>query len=723
MVSTYLSYQSVARNYQSNLDRVKADPTISREAQYYKDNIGKVKTVDEFVDNYQLFSYATKAYGLEDMSYATAFMKKVLNSDLTDTNSFANKLTDSKYRDFAEAFQFKNSDTPTAQTSGQVDDVITAYQNEIDTTESDVTSANAYYKSAIGSVASVDELIDNSSLRDYVLKTFDVDSPYWSKDHLTKVLTSDVDDPTSYVNTLTGADKQKYIALAKAFNFNAQGTLDSGVTAQTDTQTSDMMYTYTSTVPGRVTGALASLNKEYYESKIGSVTSADDLVNDPRLLDYVRNAFSLQDINLKSTIKNILTSDLTDPQNYATTMGGASYEALAAAFNFDADGAIVGTDGAQTAAKVTSTSSAYMSNYDDKQTATDDDLYTYYRSNISRVTSVTDLEGTAKLYNFVLAAYGFDSDTSKNDIEKTLTSDLTDKTSYANSKKDSRYTDLAGAFNFDSKGKQEPPTLAQSQSNMQQIAKEYVVRKTRYDHDDQKDAATKEASYYTETMQGIKTRDDFLADSRLVNFVLESYGIDPKDVTADFMKQAMSSDLDDPKSFVNSQDDHRFVDIVSSFNFDADGKIAVKDTTVQDRHGRMTTDYQFLQESLEEQTGEDSTGAQLALYFKRMMPQINTGYDILGDKALLEVFRTAYQLPAEMSNMDVDKQKALVDKYMDLEKLQDPDELNKFMSRFTALYDLSNDSTTDPTLQLFSNSSSSTSISADTLLSIAQLKA
>ena len=58
-------------------------------------------------------------------------------------------------------------------------------------------------------------------------------------------------------------------------------------------------------------------------------------------------------------------------------------------------------------------------------------------------------------------------------------------------------------------------------------------------------------------------------------------------------------------------------------------------------------------------------------------------------------------------------------KPFDLEELQDPDKLEKFISRFTAMYDLANETDSDPTLSLFSGS---TTISADTLLSIAQLK-
>lgn len=719
MVSTYLSYEMVNRNYKSSLDRVKSDAATAREAQYYQDNIGKVKTVDEFVDDYRLYSYAMKAYGLEDMTYASAFMKKVLNSDLTDENSFANKLTDQKYRDFASAFKFSTNDAAVTQTSNQVEDVIDAYESEITATNEETASANSYYKSAIGNVKTVDDLLNNSGLRDYMLKAYGVDSPYWSKDFLTKVLTSDVSDSNSFVNQLTTSDKSRYVAMAKAFNFNASGGLDTGDAAQTADQTAATMYAYTSTVPGRVTPALAALNKEYYESKITTITSVDDLVNDSRMFDYVRNAFGLQDVTLRSTLKNILTSDLTDPANYATTMGGTNYETVAKAFNFNTDGSVNGTE-AQTSAQIATTSAGYVSGYDDKQQQTDDDLYTYYRKTISNVESVDDLEGTAKLYNFVLAAFGFDSDARQKDIESALTSDLSDPKSFASSSKDERYKALAAAFNFDDKGDMEAPNLAQSQANLQQIAKDYVVRKTRFGHDDEKEKATEDASYYTKTMQTITSRDEFLSDSKLTDIVLEAYGLDPKDVTKDFLKQVMTSDLSDPKSFANQQDDHRFAEIASIFNFTEDGGIAPRTTGIQDEHGLLTTQYLYLQESLEDQTGEDSVGAQLALYFQRNFSNVNTAYDILGDKAMLEVFRTAYQLPTEMSSMDIDKQKALVEKYMDFEKLQDPEELQKFITRFAAMYDLQNDTTQDPTLSLFSSSSGS--ISADTLLSISQLK-
>jgi hypothetical protein len=509
--------------------------------------------------------------------------------------------------------------------------------------------------------------------------------------------------------------------MSAAFNFNASGTLDAGVLAQDAEQTLDVVEAYTFFVPSRTTPAAASLNKDYFEGKIGSITNVDELVNDSRMLAYVKSAFGMEDIFLKSTIKNILTSDLTDPNNYATTFGGEAYEALTRAFNFQTDGTIASGNTAQTAAQTTQTSGQYMSRYDDGQEEEDEKLYDYYRSFIGSMDSVEELQATPRLYDFVLTAFGFDPDATKESvIEKVLTSDLADPDSFANKQKDGRYRELAAAFNFGADGNKAAPRLAQSQLVITETAKDYVITRTRYGNEDEKEAASKEAKYYSESIQNIETAKDFLADRRLVDFVLVAHGVDPETVTNDFMRQVFESDLDDPESFVNMQEDHRFVEIFASFNFDAKGNIAVRESGIQGRYGQMMTEYLFLQQSLEEEVGQDSAGARLALYFQRSMPNINSAYDILGDTALLEVFRTAFELPAEMSSMDIEKQKLLVERYMDLEELQDPDALEKFITRFTAMYDLANQTDTSPIMQLFSGSSAS--ISADTLLSIAQLK-
>jgi hypothetical protein len=202
MVSTYLTYNSVVRNLKQSMTRVAQQPDVTRNAAYYKDNIGKVKTVDDLLNNDRLYQYAMKAYGLDDMAYAKAFMKKVLQSDLTDPNSFANKLTDKRYQEFAAAFSFSGAGTAIAQSTNQTDDMIGLYTATVTRQVDAIGEDTSYYNQTIGSVKSVDQLLNDDRLRTYVFDSFGIDDTQWSRDTMKKVLSSDPSDPNSYVNTV-----------------------------------------------------------------------------------------------------------------------------------------------------------------------------------------------------------------------------------------------------------------------------------------------------------------------------------------------------------------------------------------------------------------------------------------------------------------------------------------------------------------------------------------
>ena len=213
MVSTYFGYSYITRNLKQSLTRVEQQQDVAREAAYYKANIGKVKTVDDFMKDYRLYHYAMKAYGLEDMAYAKAFMKKVLESDLSDSKSFVNKLVDKRYQEFAAAFSFNGSATPVAQSENQTDEMIGLYtatrKNEVDALAAD----SNYYSAQIGNISSADQLLTNDRLRNYVYSAYGIDQSKWPADTISQVLRSDPSDPNSYVNTtfasqLTGLNTQ-----------------------------------------------------------------------------------------------------------------------------------------------------------------------------------------------------------------------------------------------------------------------------------------------------------------------------------------------------------------------------------------------------------------------------------------------------------------------------------------------------------------------------------
>ncbi|GJD79938.1 hypothetical protein GCM10007886_44070 [Methylobacterium gregans] len=105
-MDTYLSYRLLSRDLDKSLLRKAKESQVAREAAYFEAHIRTVRTVDEFLGDRRLYTYAMKAYGLEDMIYAKAFMRRVLSEGVADPNSFANRLTDGRYKTFAAAFDF-----------------------------------------------------------------------------------------------------------------------------------------------------------------------------------------------------------------------------------------------------------------------------------------------------------------------------------------------------------------------------------------------------------------------------------------------------------------------------------------------------------------------------------------------------------------------------------------------------------------------------------------
>src|SRR5690606_25696850 len=104
MISTFLSYRFYTADLDKSVQRTLSNPQVQREQEYYRENIGKITSIDEFLNDRRIYNYAMKAYGLEDMAYAKAFMRKVLESDLNDQNSFVRKMVDPRYLAFAQAY-------------------------------------------------------------------------------------------------------------------------------------------------------------------------------------------------------------------------------------------------------------------------------------------------------------------------------------------------------------------------------------------------------------------------------------------------------------------------------------------------------------------------------------------------------------------------------------------------------------------------------------------
>jgi hypothetical protein len=225
----------------------------------------------------------------------------------------------------------------------------------------------------------------------------------------------------------------------------------------------------------------------------------------------------------------------------------------------------------------------------------------------------------------------------------------------------------------------------------------------------------RETEYYLSKIGDIKSVDDFMADSRIYNYALKAHGLEDMAYAKAFIRKVLTEGIDNKDAFANQLSDSRYASLAKSFNFSAYGEAATAFDTAQ----KGVVD-KFQRQTLEEDAGSENMGVRLALYFERMAPTVKSGMEILADDALSQVVRTAFQMPDEIMAGDIDRQADYIEDVLDIDNLQDPAKVGKFLERFTAMWELENPTDTYDPVSLFTPSTSG--ISADLLISINNLK-
>ena len=115
------------------------------------------------------------------MTYAKAFMRKVLESDVTDSNSFVRKLVDQRYLAFAQAFNF-NSDGNVATGKAVVQDksdeaeVIGLYSEQRVRKGTAVAAEVEYYQARMATITSADDFVSDPRLFEFALTAYGIDA-------------------------------------------------------------------------------------------------------------------------------------------------------------------------------------------------------------------------------------------------------------------------------------------------------------------------------------------------------------------------------------------------------------------------------------------------------------------------------------------------------------------------------------------------------------------
>lgn len=192
----------------------------------------------------------------------------------------------------------------------------------------------------------------------------------------------------------------------------------------------------------------------------------------------------------------------------------------------------------------------------------------------------------------------------------------------------------------------------------------------------------RETEYYLANIGKVKSIEEFLADDRLYRYAMKAFGLEEMTYAKGLIKKALTEGIDEADSFANKLTDKRYREFVETFNFARFDELATTFTRAQ----QGTVD-KYLRQTLEENAGQQDEGVRLALYFQRKASSVTSYYNILADKALTQVVRTALGLPDSFASSPIDRQVETFKKRLKIEDLSDPTRVEKFLKRFTALWD------------------------------------
>lgn len=339
----------------------------------------------------------------------------------------------------------------------------------------------------------------------------------------------------------------------------------------------------------------------------------------------------------------------------------------------------------------------------------------YYLANITKVKSVEEFVENDRLFRYAMKAHGLeDMAYAKAFMIKALEGGVADENSFANKLTDKRYAEFVKSYNFAALGEKATVYNAAQQGTTAKYTLAAVEAGVAPDNPILK----QQTDYYLTNIVKVKSVKDLVADDTLFGYAMTAHGLADKIGDKDLMIEMLEGGIDDPDSPANKTKDTRFAQFVAAFNFVRHGEAATTYNLAQ----RPTID-KFMRQTLEEDAGTQNEGVRLALYFERNASKIKDAYSVLADTALAKVVRTALGFPDSLASADIDRQAKMIADRIDFADFKDPEALAKFMTRFTAMWEVNNSSSTaQANLSVLFSQPIEYGISADVMMTLQGLK-
>jgi hypothetical protein len=129
-LSGYVGWRFLERTAAAQETTFAESRPIQRATDYFRENIGSVRTAADLVNDRQLLAVALGAFGLDDDINNRAFIQKILEDGTTADDALANRLADNRYADFSRAFGFGDSAIPNTVFSSFAGDIVQRFESQ-----------------------------------------------------------------------------------------------------------------------------------------------------------------------------------------------------------------------------------------------------------------------------------------------------------------------------------------------------------------------------------------------------------------------------------------------------------------------------------------------------------------------------------------------------------------------------------------------------------------
>jgi hypothetical protein len=164
--------RSAEQNETQDIKVTGAQPNVQQALKQFTLAVNSATSVTQLLANPAVMNVLLTANGMQDQIGYTALATKTLTSDLTNTNSLANQLTDTRWKTLATTYNFAANGLTSIQTPAAIASISAAYTKATwEAGEDSVApglSQALDFKARASTMTSVDQILSDPSIRSVV---------------------------------------------------------------------------------------------------------------------------------------------------------------------------------------------------------------------------------------------------------------------------------------------------------------------------------------------------------------------------------------------------------------------------------------------------------------------------------------------------------------------------------------------------------------------------